>query len=398
MRAIIATMCALGLTSAAVGAVPSHFQPRAQELLADSIQLEPTANQLNVIYFVGNDREPLADYERRISELLIYVQQFYGKEMARNGLGNRSFGLVLKENGNVNIILIRGDKPHTHYAYGTGHNDCLREVNAYLDEHPELRTSQHNFIIMPTHYDEKYNDLNPGGVPFYGLGTNCFALDYGHFDIRHLGQRTHEGRLLTKWFGGFAHELGHGLNLPHNDGTASQNAQLGTPLMEAGNYTFGYTPTYMTLASCRILAHSEICAPASCTTRFYTNMTPPAVYAANFKRVEDALEVYLELEGNVVNVNAYVQDPPFQVNQDYDAVAFACVMSRTHEGKTGAFAHIPLAELAELKKVYNGTIALDILIQTDEGSRFRWRVPFNLSQVPADGTIDMGTPVLHRGY
>lgn len=391
-------MCALGLTTAVTGAVPSHFQPRAQELLADSIQLEPTANHLNVIYFVGNDREPLADYERRISELLIYVQQYYGKEMARNGLGNRSFGLTLQDNGNVNIILVRGSKPHTHYAYGTGHNDCLSEVNAYLDENPTLRTSQHNFIIMPTHYDDKYNDLNPGGVPFYGLGTNCFALDYAHFDIRHLGQRTREGRLLTKWFGGFAHELGHGLNLPHNDGTVSQNAQFGTPLMEAGNYTFGYTPTYMTLASCRILAHSEVFAPAGCTTRFYTNMTPPAVYAANFKRVGDALEVHLELESNVVNVNTYVQDPPFQVNRDYDAVAFPCVMSRTHEGKTGAFVHIPLAELAELKNVQNGTMALDILIQTNEGSRFRWRIPFDLSQVPADGSIDMGTPALHRGY
>ena len=41
------------------------------------------------------------------------------------------------------------------------------------------------------------------------MGRNCFALDYPAFDIKHLGQKTREGRLLTKWYGGMAHELGH---------------------------------------------------------------------------------------------------------------------------------------------------------------------------------------------
>ena len=109
-------------------------------------------------------------------------------------------------------------------------------MNAYLDAEPGRRTSQHSFIIMPTHYDEQYNDMNPGGVPFYGLGINCFALDYAHFDIKHLGQNTREGHLLTKWYGGFAHELGHGLNLPHNLGTVSDNNAhgTGTPLNDVG--------------------------------------------------------------------------------------------------------------------------------------------------------------------
>ena len=48
--------------------------------------------------------------------------------------------------------------------------------------------------------------------------------------------------------------------------------------------------------------------------------------------------------------------------------------------------------------VQNGEIALELLIQTHEGSRFRWRRAFELSKLPADGNIGMGTPVLHRGY
>lgn len=398
MKAITAMMCALGLSVAAMGAVPEHFQPRAKELLADSIELIPSENQLNVIYFVGNDREPIADYERRISELLIYLQQYYGKEMVRNGQGAHSFGLSMKDNGEVQIHLVRGKKPHTEYSYGTGHNPCLEEVNAYLDAVPGRRTSQHTFVIMPTHYDEEYNDLNPGGVPFYGLGTNCFALDYAHFDIKHIGQPTKEGRLLTKWYGGFAHELGHGLNLPHNLGTASDNKTHGTALMGAGNYTFGFRPTYLTLASCRILAHSELFVSKGTTTMFYTQLTAPAVEESNFKRVGDTLELYLRTAPEVVNVNAYIQDPPFEVNRDYDAVPFPCSMSKTADGKTVATVSIPLAELIELKNTEGGAMALDVLIQTNEGSRFRWRVPFDLKNVPADGSIDMGTPVLWRGY
>lgn len=392
-------LCALGMYAEASVNIPSHFQQRAKELLADSIELTPSEHQLNVIYFVGNDVEPVADYERRLSELLLYLQQYYGKEMARNGQGNRSFGLTIRDNGNVNIILIRGEKTHRDYAYGVGHVACLEEVNRYLAAHPELRTSQHSFIVMPTHYDDKYNDLNPGGVPFYGYGKDCFALDYAHFDIKHLGQDTPEGRLLTKWYGGFAHELGHGLNLPHNDGTVSQNEAMGTPLMEAGNYTFGFSPTYMTLASCRILANSEVFVPKGCKTKFYCRTENPDVTAASLvKHGEDELRLTLETSSDVVNVNAYVQDPPFEVNRDYDAVAFVCDMTKAEVGNKIYTVTIPLKELSALKNVKGGSMALDVLIQTNDGSRFRWRVPFDLSKVPNDGKIEIGEPTFMRGY
>ncbi|MBR5887372.1 MAG: hypothetical protein IKZ07_04090 [Akkermansia sp.] len=398
VRAITAMMCTLGLVGAAMGAAPEHFQPRAKELLADSIELVESEHQLNVVYFVGNDCEPIEGYERRISELLLHLQQYYGKEMARNGLGNRSFGLVLKENGNVNIHLVRGTKPHKDYPYGGGHNACLSEVNAYLDAVPGRRTSQHTFVIMPTHYDEEYNDLNPGGVPFYGLGTNCFALDYKYFDIQHWGQKTHKGRLLTKWYGGFAHELGHGLNLPHNLGTKSDNEALGTAMMGAGNYTFGFSSTYLTLASCRILAHSETFAPKGTKTEFYTRMQPPVVKNAECRRVGDKLELYVETDSSVADVNAYVQDPPYQVNRDYDAVPFACTMNRTKPETCSASLSIPLAELGELKNHKGGEMGLDLLFITNEGSRFRWRVTFDLDKLPENASIEMGTPILHRGY
>ena len=91
-RTLMTMMCSAAVAMTAMGATPEHFQPRAKELLADSIELEQNAHNLNVIYFTGNDMQPTPESERRISELLLYLQQYYGKEMDRNGFGKRSFG------------------------------------------------------------------------------------------------------------------------------------------------------------------------------------------------------------------------------------------------------------------------------------------------------------------
>ena len=70
--------------------VPAHFSDRAKEILADEVAVVPAEYPLNIVYFLGNDNEPVADYERRLSELMLYVQQFYAREMTRNGFPGRS--------------------------------------------------------------------------------------------------------------------------------------------------------------------------------------------------------------------------------------------------------------------------------------------------------------------
>ncbi len=224
-------IAALGLLAPlSMAAVPAHFSDRAREILADEVAVVPAEHPLNIVYFLGNDNQPVAGYERRLSELMLYVQQFYAKEMTRNGFPGRSFGLERLENGNVKLHLVRGKRPSREYAYATGHNFCMADIKEYAAANPGQLRSDHILVIMPTFYDEKTNDMSPGGVPFYGLGRNCFALDYAHFDIKHLGQDTHEGRLLTKWLGGLAHELGHGL---HKDVLKQQTMNLGNLLLMA---------------------------------------------------------------------------------------------------------------------------------------------------------------------
>lgn len=379
--------------------LPESFSERAREILADRVELNrpeevgETTKKLNVIYFIGSDAEPLEGYQRRISELLIYLQQFYAKEMARNGFGYRSVALPLKENGEVDITLIRGSKKAKDYiCSGEVAQGCLQEIAEYYKEHPERKFSQHTFIIMPTRYDETFNDVNPGGVPFFGMGKNCFALDYNGFDLKYLGQKTDEGRLLTKMFGGFAHELGHGVNLPHNNGPVSELKAMGTPLMGSGNYTFGMEPTYMTKASCAILDTSEVVPRRGRTGPMYarpaeplTNPEPKLVYDGQALQFELRLP---EAGADVCAANVYVQDSPFAINQDYDSVAFSA--QRKKEGLPAGgvvCCSIPMSELANLKEDLR---EVSVILIYPNGFFYRWSAEFKMSE------LKVGEPAVLR--
>ena len=295
------------------------------DVLKDRIALKKTAQQLNVVYFLGSDTEPVPDYERRLSELLLYLQQFYGREMQRHGYGARSFGLDIKSPGRVNIIEYKAKNPAAHYPYENGGGwKAAQELEEFFKANPDRKKSQHTLVIMPTWNDEKNGPDNPGGVPFYGMGRNCFALDYPAFDIKHLGQKTREGQLLTKWYGGLAHELGHGLNLPHNHQTASDGKKYGTALMGAGNYTFGTSPTFLTPASCALLDACDVFSvtPAQ---KFYEGRPEVEIKdtAISFKGDQILISGSYKSPQTVKALNVYVQDPPYAVNQDYDAVSFS---------------------------------------------------------------------------
>ncbi|MFG6361156.1 MAG: hypothetical protein K1W09_01885 [Akkermansia muciniphila] len=303
----------------------SFAEVTVPDALKDRIALKKTARQLNIVYFLGSDTEPVPDYERRLSELLLYLQQFYGKEMQRHGYGARSFGLDIKSPGRVNIIEYKAKNPAAHYPYENGGGwKAAQELDEFFKAHPDRKKSQHTLIIMPTWNDEKNGPDNPGGVPFYGMGRNCFALDYPAFDIKHLGQKTREGRLLTKWYGGMAHELGHGLNLPHNHQTASDGKKYGTALMGSGNYTFGTSPTFLTPASCALLDACEVFSvtPAQ---QFYEGRPEVEVkdVAISFKGNQILVSGNYTSPQTVKALNVYIQDPPYAVNQDYDAVSFS---------------------------------------------------------------------------
>lgn len=351
----------------------SQAEATVPDILKDRIALKKPVRQLNVVYFLGNDTEPVPDYERRISELLLYLQQFYGKEMQRNGYGARSFGLDIKSPGRVNFIEYKARNPASHYPYENGGGwKAGQELDEFFKANPGRKKSQHTLIIMPTWNDEKNGPDNPGGVPFYGIGRNSFALDYPNFDIKHLGRKTREGRLLTKWYGGLAHELGHGLNLPHNHQTTSDGKKYGTALMGAGNYTFGSSPTYLTPASCALLNACEVFSVTP-SQQFYQGKAKVETkgISISFKGDQILISGSYKSPQTVKALNVYVQDPPYAVAQDYDAVSFSKRLGK----KSGKFSlKIDRKELAGLK---NNEFRVSLMFILSNGLRMQKNFTFH---------------------
>lgn len=370
LRSIFCATCALFLLSPGYAAEKEKASPKAEAPLA----LKKSAKLLNVVYFLGSDTEPVPDYERRLSELLLHLQQFYGKEMARNGYGPRSFGLDMKSPGSVNIIVYKAKKPASNYPYedGGGHR-ALVEMEEYFKAHPGMKRSDHTLFIMPTWKDDKNSDLSPGGVPFYGMGRNCFALDYPAFELKHLGQKTKEGQLLTKWYGGMAHELGHGLNLPHNHATTTDTQKLGTALMGGGNYTFGSSPTFLTPASSALLDACEVFS-FNPKKEFYKGDSAVRLkdFSISFadKGEKISLSGSYSCKQAVRALNVYFQDPPYAVNQDYDAVSFSYPLGK----KSGRFS--AKIDKKELYGLTNNTFQIELMFVLDSGQQFHKKVVF----------------------
>ncbi len=373
---LLAAMVCLGASPVLSPALLAQEEPEMKTLSNLS------AYQLNVVYFLGSDREPIEGYEERISELLLFGQEVYAMEMQRNGFGFRGFGLDQPSPERVNILLYKAKNPASEYPYNNGGGSrAAQEVNDWLDAEPNRRKSQHTLIIFPTFYDDEYDDSNPGGVPFYGLGRTCCALDYKGFDIQHLGQDTKDGRLLTKWYGGLLHELGHGLNLPHNHAATSEEETLGTALMGAGNHTFALKPTFITEASCAILDVCEVFAGQK-SPKFYQNQ----VQHLGFEKVavqlsEDEINLQIFYRSNQVkSVIAYVEESPTGANLDYEAVGFV----EASEGVELAIGQprvsftLPWAEMAHLTK---DDCLLRVRFMMTDGSYTEKQVEFKRTQL-----------------
>ena len=135
LKRLLSAFFSLFFLGAASGT--SFAEVTVPDALKDRIALKKTARQLNIVYFLGSDTEPVPDYERRLSELLLYLQQFYGKEMQRHGYGARSFGLDIKSPGRVNIIEYKAKNPAAHYPYENGGGwKAAQELDEFFKAHP----------------------------------------------------------------------------------------------------------------------------------------------------------------------------------------------------------------------------------------------------------------------
>lgn len=280
---------------------------------------------LNIIYFIPSDMENLKDSHKRLSEIFLHGQNFYKQNMNSYGFENKTFNLLVDKNKNkVKIIYIKGKYPTSHYPYEGGGTVIQAEVEDYFSTYPNEKVSDHFIVLTPV------NDVDNPDVPFYGLGRWCFALDYVDMDVNYFRNGNSKGANATKYIGGLLHELGHGLNLPHNKQKVSESGRedKGTSLMGSGNYTYGDTPTFLTKASCAILNNNQIFNDSDAD--FYTGASLQ-INAIRASYNNQSIQVSGSFQSDIAVNNIGFYNDPADDNSDYDAVTWVVPITNSNE-------------------------------------------------------------------
>lgn len=368
---LIAAMLLLGACSRDLSEQPETGKQLSPPPMAAS------AYQLNVIYFVPSDADTITHYRERLNGILLQGQRFYGKWMNYYGYGDRSFGLRTDTAGKVKVIVVKGQLTKDQYPYEGGGNKVISEMNTWYAANPAEKTSEHTLVIMPA---STYGaDGDPGGVPFYGLGRWCFALDYAEMDTSYLGQNTTLGNRATKWIGGMMHELGHGINLPHNKEKVSELADptKGTALMGSGNYTYGKNPTFLTAASAAILNNCQVFRTSTGTGLYAGGSSTITKIKAAYTGGNIVLSAKFSTTQPVNNIIVY-NDP--EGGNDYDAVPWV-----TPPSADSSNVSMPISELH--KKTGNYSLRIRFLYTNGSMSEISYPYAF----VNGEPVIDIST-------
>ncbi len=296
-------------------------------------------HNLNIVYFIPKDLDTVAGYKKRLSEILLMGQKFYKDEMTRLGYPGKTFGLWVNDKNRVKIITIFGTKTKNEYPREGGSGAIAAEINAYFASKPKEQSSLHTLILLPPY---GFNtDGSPIDGPFYGTGKWCYALDYEGLELKYMGTNK-----FTKWYGGMMHELGHGLNLPHNCLKVSEKNDLGTALMGAGNYTLSLSKTSLTATDAAILNANQV---FNNDDKIYYGAVTASITAIN--AIYDEAKAAMVISGkfttnNKVNTIIYYNDPNANdeglgANKDYNAVTWESKPIAPNEFKI----EMPLADL-----------------------------------------------------
>jgi hypothetical protein len=326
---------------------PAPVSPLTPPATSTYTYASDKSQNLNVVYFIPNDVAVPADYHKRLSEILLNAQDFFGREMQRNGYGLKTFGL-LKDDAKkrIKLIEIKGKLGNSAYPYNGGSAAVQKEIADYKATHATEFTSDHYLVIIPAYtYDA---NGEPGGPPFYGVGKTCFALDYADQDVKYLGAGGTLGTRATKWIGGMIHELGHGLNLPHNRQKAVSEKALGMSLMWAGNSTWGVSPTFLTAADCAVLNTNQVFNNDG--KSYYSTVTANVQrIAGEYNTAKNAIVIKGKFKSSAVVTDlVYFNDPNVNnegtgVNKDYNSIAWTSKPISTDS----FYIEMPIADLVE---------------------------------------------------
>jgi hypothetical protein len=231
---------------------------------------------LRVVYFAPSDREPLANYEERLGRILDDVSDFYREGFRRFGQDCGALPLE-KKDGKLVIHLVKGKLPASAYNYQSG-NITKEEVRAALKGAVDL--DHEHVLILYALCRKEPDGRYVFDAPYYGDGASinshglCHAADCELLDPLFLGEKEKKivytehyyprvdqtiGKFNGWYIGGIAHELGHGLGLPHDNGSDDERS-FGYSLMGGGNLHYrenlwgGDKPAYLSRTTALQLA------------------------------------------------------------------------------------------------------------------------------------------------
>ena len=276
LPSLIALLLGLVTASAQDREGSALLRDARQQITAYHAGQPESQRQLRVVYFVPSDRDPLPNHAERLDRILDDVNNFYRDGFRR--FGQDGGGLPLeKKDGKLVLHLVRGKLPAAGYQYESG-QITTAEIRAALQGTVDL--ARDHVLVLYALCHKEADGRYVFNAPYYGDGSSsnqrglCHAADCELLDpllltakdrdmvyTEHYYPRVEQtvAKFNSWYLGGIAHELGHGLGLPHDNGSRQEQG-FGVSLMGRGNHHYredlwgGETPAYLSRATALRLA------------------------------------------------------------------------------------------------------------------------------------------------